>query len=57
MLTADDAVDLEVPEMGVTFGQLKRAQAIGDIRALLAKGRRVAHVHLTRPEDVGGLAA
>src|SRR5947208_2494165 len=57
LLTADDAVDLEIPEMGVTFGQLKRAQAIGDIRALLAKGRRVAHVHLTRPEDVSGLAA
>src|SRR5438132_1569910 len=57
VLTADDAVDLEIPEMGVTFGRLKRAQAIGDIRALLAKGRRVAHVHLTRPEDVSGLAA
>jgi hypothetical protein len=41
--------------MGVTFGQLKRAQAMGDIRALLAKGRRVAHVHLSRPEDVSEL--
>src|SRR5207245_9038596 len=30
VLTADDAVDLEIPEMGVTFGQLKRAQAVGD---------------------------
>src|SRR5438552_2206737 len=57
VLTADDAVDLEIPEMGVTFGQLKRAQAVGDVRALLAKGRRVAHVHLRRPEDVTGLTA
>ena len=57
LLTADDAVDLEIPEMGVTFGQLKRAQAAGDVRALLAKGRRVAHVHLRRPEDVTGLTA
>src|SRR2546422_3043313 len=57
VLTADDAVDLEIPEMGVTFGQLKRAQATGDIRALLAKGRRVAHLHLRRPEDVFGLTA
>src|SRR5438552_3352474 len=57
LLTADDAVDLEIPEMGVTFGQLKRAQAVGDVRALLAKGRRVAHVHLRRPEDVTGLTA
>ena len=57
VLTADDAVDLEIPEMGVTFGQLKRAQAAGDVRALLAKGRRVAHVHLRGPEDVTGLTA
>src|SRR5256885_403603 len=55
--TADDAVDLEITEMGVTFGQLKRAQATGDIRALLAKERRVAHLHLRRPEDVFGLTA
>ena len=56
VVTADDAEDAAVPEMGTTFGRLKRAQAIGDIRALLAKGRRVAHVHLPRPEDIGQLA-
>jgi len=42
--------------MGFTFGRFKRAQARGDIRALLARGRRVAHVHLRRPDDVAGLA-
>jgi transaldolase / glucose-6-phosphate isomerase len=52
----DDAEDAAVPELGVTFGRLKRAQARGDIRALLARGRRVAHVHLTRPEAVSDLA-
>ena len=56
VLTADDAEDVAVPEMGVTFGALKRAQARGDIKALLARGRRVAHVHLSRPEDAGRLA-
>ena len=56
VITAEDAEDAEVPEMGITFGRLKRAQARGDIRALLARGRRVAHVHLTRPEDVSALA-
>ncbi|PYO96929.1 MAG: glucose-6-phosphate isomerase [Gemmatimonadetes bacterium] len=56
VVTADDAEDAAIPEMGTTFGRLKRAQAIGDIRALLAKGRRVAHVHLPRPEDIGQLA-
>jgi hypothetical protein len=57
VVTADDAEDADIPEMGTTFGRLKRAQARGDIRALLARGRRVAHVHLRRPEDVSGLAS
>ena len=54
---ADDAEDAGIPETGFTFGRLKRAQARGDIRALLARGRRVAHVHLARPEDVARDAA
>jgi transaldolase/glucose-6-phosphate isomerase len=56
VLTADDVADAAVPELGITFGRLKTAQARGDIRALLARGRRVAHVHLARPEDVSALA-
>jgi len=56
VVTADDAEDADIPEMGTTFGRLKRAQARGDIRALLARGRRVAHVHLRRPDEVSGLA-
>ncbi len=57
VVTADDTEDAEIPEMGTTFGRLKRAQARGDIRALLARGRRVTHVHLRRPDDVSGLAS
>src|SRR5438552_9117004 len=56
VVTADDAEDADIPEMGTTFGRLKRAQARRDIRALMARGRRVAHVHLARPEDVTRLA-
>jgi hypothetical protein len=56
VVTADDAEDAEIPELGTSFARLKRAQARGDIRALLERGRRVAHVHLARPEDVAGLA-
>jgi len=56
VVTTDDAEDTEIPETEFTFGRLKRAQARGDIRALLARGRRVAHMHLRRPDDVGGLA-
>jgi hypothetical protein len=57
VITTDDAEDVAIPELGRTFGALKRAQARGDIRALLARGRRVAHVHLSRPEDVGQLVS
>ena len=57
VVTADDAEDAEIPETEFTFGRLKRAQARGDIRALLARGRRVAHVHLRRAEELTQLAA
>ncbi len=50
VFTAEDALDFEIPGMGVSFGQLKTAQALGDIGALEENGRRVIHVHLG--EDV-----
>src|SRR5437588_113639 len=56
VVTTDDAEDTDIPETEFTFGRLKRAPARGGIRALLARGRRVAHMHLRRPDDVGGLA-
>ena len=56
VVTADDAEDVEIPEMGRTFGDLKRAQAVGDVRVLLAKGRRVAHAHLSDPQELVRLA-
>jgi hypothetical protein len=56
VITCDDAEDVAVPEMGVTFGRLQNAQARGDVHALLARGRRVAYVHLARPEDLSQLA-
>jgi hypothetical protein len=52
VITTDVADDLDIPEMGWTFGQLHHAQARGDIRALLARGRRVAHVHLSSAADI-----
>jgi hypothetical protein len=56
VVTADPARDIEIPEMQTTFGRLERAQAMGDVRALLGRKRRVCHVHLSRPEDVDQLA-
>ena len=47
VITTDGSADIEIPEMGTSFGALHRAQARGDVRALLARGRRVSHVNLS----------
>jgi transaldolase/glucose-6-phosphate isomerase len=49
-ITADDAVDLPVPGKKYTFGVIKAAQALGDLRVLTSRGRRVLRAHL--PADV-----
>ncbi|MFQ6108271.1 MAG: bifunctional transaldolase/phosoglucose isomerase [Candidatus Aminicenantales bacterium] len=46
--------DVAVPEAGYTFGQLIRAQALGDLQALLQRGRRVLRINLKR-DVLGGL--
>ncbi len=46
-ITRDADVDVEIPGQGITFGALERAQALGDLEALLHRGRRVLRVHLT----------
>lgn len=46
LLTGDESEDLPIPGETYTFGQLKRAQALGDVSAMQQKGRRVLHVHL-----------
>ncbi|HZU86874.1 MAG TPA: hypothetical protein VFF78_05295, partial [Anaerolineaceae bacterium] len=45
-ITADPAVDMEIPGEGMSFGVLERAQALGDLEALMARRRRVIRVHL-----------
>jgi len=55
VITIDAEEDLDIPEMGWTFGELHRAQARGDVRALLARGRRVAQVHLSSPAQLAQL--
>jgi transaldolase/glucose-6-phosphate isomerase len=49
-ITQDDAEDIDVPGASYTFGVLARAQAQGDLDALLARGRRVIRIHL--PKDM-----
>ena len=45
-ITADHERDVAMPGESYTFGALADAQALGDLRALLAMGRRTARVRL-----------
>ncbi len=50
-ITADDAQDLPIPGEPYTFSVLKQAQALGDMRALVGKQRRVLRLHLGEDSD------
>jgi hypothetical protein len=45
-IIANDAVDFAIPGEPYTFTILKQAQAIGDFRALVKRGRRVIGIDL-----------
>jgi len=47
-ITSDDPIDLPVPGQKYSFGVVKTAQARGDFRVLVERGRRALHVHLGR---------
>jgi transaldolase/glucose-6-phosphate isomerase len=49
VITADPEKDLEIPGEGLSFGTLEHGQALGDMEALEARGRRVLHIHLAEP--------
>ncbi|BAJ63832.1 bifunctional transaldolase/phosoglucose isomerase [Anaerolinea thermophila] len=52
-ITADSQTDVEIPGMNLTFGQLERAQALGDYESLVARGRRVIRIHLGKtPHEI-----
>jgi transaldolase / glucose-6-phosphate isomerase len=53
LITCDDAVDLPVPGRRYSFGLVKAAQALGDLRVLQARGRRTLRVHLGRDVKAG----
>ncbi len=46
-ITTQAASDFEIPGEGLTFGTLERAQALGDLEALLARGKRAIRVLMT----------
>jgi len=47
-ITSEDPIDLPIPGQKYSFGVVKTAQARGDFRVLVERGRRVLHVHLGR---------
>ncbi len=51
-ITLDADADMEIPGEGLTFGTLERAQALGDLEALLVKGRRALRVHCSSQADL-----
>ncbi len=52
-VTCADPEDLAIPGQPYSFGTLKRAQALGDLEALQARGRPVRRVHLERDVEAG----
>jgi glucose-6-phosphate isomerase len=52
-VTAADARDVEIPGRPFTFGQLKRAQSIGDFQSLVSHGRPVVRVHVGSDMESG----
>jgi hypothetical protein len=57
VVTAEPSKDVEVPGMGVTFGVLERAQALGDLEALLGIGRKAYGLQLETPSQFKSLVA
>ncbi len=44
--TADDSIDVPIPDEPFTFSVLKQAQALGDFQSLASRHRRAVRVHL-----------
>ncbi len=53
-ITAEATADLSIPGRDYSFGIVEEAQALGDVRVLSQRGRRVLRVHIER-DLLGGL--
>ncbi len=47
-ITMDSTKDIDIPEESITFGVFERAQALGDLEALLARGKRALRIHMNQ---------
>lgn len=57
VITTEPQADFDVPNQGLTFGTLIRAQALGDYEALIESGRKVLRLHLLSPGDIEQVVA
>jgi transaldolase / glucose-6-phosphate isomerase len=55
-ITTDSSTDVKIPGEKFSFGDLRRAQSIGDWQSLVNHGRRAMGVHLKRGADIQRLA-
>jgi transaldolase/glucose-6-phosphate isomerase len=51
-ITQADTSDLEIPEVEYSFSVLARAQALGDLDALLSRDRRVIRINLPAGDEL-----
>ena len=51
--TAEDRVDLPIPGEPYSFGVMKRAQALGDLRSLEKRERRALRIHIVGDLEAG----
>ncbi len=54
-VVTDPEEEVEIPNEGMTYGTLIRAQALGDYETLTARDRRVVRVHLSHPGEINAL--
>jgi transaldolase/glucose-6-phosphate isomerase len=52
-VTADNVVDVPLPNEAFTFGVLKQAQALGDFQSLSSRHRRAIRLHLGTDIEAG----
>lgn len=50
VLTNEDQEDIAIPSDGISYQQLVHAQALGDMEALNASGRRILHIHIKKQD-------
>jgi hypothetical protein len=56
-ITSEPEREVEIPGHNITFGTLLRAQALGDLEALQARGRRTIRIHFANAGDLEALQA